>query len=196
MANKSIKSAFERLWYHITLKLNGYVKTETFDEHIADTSNPHNITLSDFGVTVTSEEINHVDGVTSNIQEQLNGLSTKEYVDESIDNLPISVDEDGYTDITGLRRMTNTSNVLSGNTLTFIQTLEGGVQVVDTIQLDDNGMPSSGISDGVPWTMNWEGFEAAPSLPPCTESDNDKFLCVVGGVPTWTAIPNAEEATF
>jgi hypothetical protein len=264
MANKSIKSAFERLWYHIALKLNGYVKTETFDKHIADTSNPHNITLEDFGITATSEDINHVGGVTSNIQEQLNGkmsvtnptgygtlsmdgdawfsgsvkvggesqgdesakeIATKEYVDnalsdfresdasqqieehnmsetshadirEAIDNLPIDVAEDGYTDIAGLRHMTNASHALNGNTLTITQTLEGGVEVVDTVQLDENGFPSSGMSNGVSWTMGWEGFEIAPTIPSCTESDNDKFLCVVDGVPAWKEVPSAEEATF
>jgi hypothetical protein len=185
MANQSIKSAFERLWYHIVLKLKDYVKTETFDEHIADTSNPHNITLEDFGITVTPEEINHIDGTTSNIQEQLSEFSTKEYVDASIDALPIEIAEDGYTDVTGLRHMTNLSSVLNGNTLTITQTLEGDIEFTDTIQFDENGMPSSGVSDGISWTMDWTGFEVAPTLPPCTEDDNGKILQVVDG--EWAA---------
>lgn len=33
--------------------------------------------ISDFGITVTKEELNYVDGVTSNIQEQINALITR-----------------------------------------------------------------------------------------------------------------------
>lgn len=32
MANQSIQSAFERLWYHIILKLNNYATTESLDK--------------------------------------------------------------------------------------------------------------------------------------------------------------------
>lgn len=57
MANQSIKSAFERLWHHIVLKLNNYATTESLDEHIADMSNPHNVQLSQLGVTTAASEI-------------------------------------------------------------------------------------------------------------------------------------------
>ena len=57
MANQSIKSAFERLWHHVILKLNNYATTESLDEHIADTSNPHNVQLSQLGVETPVSEI-------------------------------------------------------------------------------------------------------------------------------------------
>lgn len=34
------------------------------------------------------------------------------------------------------------------------------------------------------------------SLPSFSENDNNKFLKIVNGTPTWTTIPNAEEAGF
>ena len=40
--------------------------------HISNQSNPHNVTISQLGVTATATELNYVDGVTSNIQTQLN----------------------------------------------------------------------------------------------------------------------------
>jgi hypothetical protein len=117
---------------------------------------------------------------------------------ETVDNLPISVTDDGYTEITGLRHMTDISSELSGNTLTITQTYEGGTAVVDTIQLDENGVPVSGVLNGVECSMELLGFSTANNItmPPCTEEDNGKVLCVVDGVPTWTTIPRAEGATF
>lgn len=40
--------------------------------HVNNKSNPHSVTLSQLGVTATATELNYVDGVTSNIQTQLN----------------------------------------------------------------------------------------------------------------------------
>lgn len=75
MANQSIKSAFERFWHHVVLKLNDYATTKSLDAHIDDVSNPHNVDLSQLGVTATADEINSIKGVTSNVQEQLSTLS-------------------------------------------------------------------------------------------------------------------------
>lgn len=43
------------------------------DSHTSNKSNPHGVTISQLGVTATATELNYVDGVTSNIQTQLNG---------------------------------------------------------------------------------------------------------------------------
>lgn len=43
------------------------------DQHIDNKNNPHEVNLTQLGVTATADELNYVDGVTSNIQEQLNG---------------------------------------------------------------------------------------------------------------------------
>lgn len=39
--------------------------------HLSDKKNPHGVTLSQLGVTATSTELNYMDGVTSNVQAQL-----------------------------------------------------------------------------------------------------------------------------
>lgn len=43
---------------------------------------------------------------------------------------------------------------------------------------------------------NSGGGGSESDLPPCTESDNGKFLRIEEGEPKWVAIPNAEEASF
>ena len=45
----------------------------SLDSHTSNKSNPHSVTLAQLGVTATAAELNYVDGVTSNIQTQLNG---------------------------------------------------------------------------------------------------------------------------
>lgn len=52
-----------------TLKSN----YDTAYSHVSNTNNPHEVTLSQLGVSATATELNYVDGVTSNIQTQLNG---------------------------------------------------------------------------------------------------------------------------
>lgn len=42
------------------------------DTHENNKSNPHGVTLAQLGVTATATELNYVDGVTSNVQTQLN----------------------------------------------------------------------------------------------------------------------------
>ena len=41
-----------------------------------------------------------------------------------------------------------------------------------------------------------KSIDSMNSVPNCTATDNGKFLRVVNGVATWSAIPYAEEATF
>lgn len=43
------------------------------DPHLNDKNNPHGTQLTHFGITATATELNYMDGVTSNIQTQLNG---------------------------------------------------------------------------------------------------------------------------
>lgn len=44
--------------------------------HIENKNNPHEVGLDDLGLTATAAELNHVSGVTSNIQTQLNGKAS------------------------------------------------------------------------------------------------------------------------
>lgn len=45
----------------------------SLDSHTGNKSNPHGVTLSQLGLTATATELNYVDGVTSNVQTQLDG---------------------------------------------------------------------------------------------------------------------------
>ena len=47
--------------------------------HTSNKSNPHGVTLSQLGVTATTTELNYVDGVTSNIQTQLNNKAASSH---------------------------------------------------------------------------------------------------------------------
>ena len=52
--------------------------------HTGNKNNPHGVSLTQLGVTVSADEINCVDGVTSNIQTQINTLSSGvAYINES-----------------------------------------------------------------------------------------------------------------
>ena len=73
--------------------------------------------------------------------------------------LPITINEDGYTDISGLRQMTDVKMVKSENVITVTATLEGDVPTTSVITLDDYGYPVSINTDGTECTVNWEGFE-------------------------------------
>lgn len=50
------------------------------DKHEINTNNPHNVNLTQLGINVTAEKLNLVDGVTSNIQEQLNNKANKDSI--------------------------------------------------------------------------------------------------------------------
>lgn len=47
--------------------------------HTGNKSNPHSVTLTQLGVNATAAELNYVDGVTSNIQTQLNGKAASSH---------------------------------------------------------------------------------------------------------------------
>ena len=47
----------------------------SLDSHTSNKSNPHDVTLTQLGLTATAAEINYLDGVTSNIQTQLDNKS-------------------------------------------------------------------------------------------------------------------------
>ena len=51
----------------------------SLDSHTSNKSNPHGVTLAQLGLTATAAELNYVDGVTSNIQTQLNGKAASSH---------------------------------------------------------------------------------------------------------------------
>lgn len=48
-------------------------------DHSQATGNPHSLTLSNLGISATAAELNYMDGVTSNVQTQLNGKAANSH---------------------------------------------------------------------------------------------------------------------
>jgi hypothetical protein len=116
---------------------------------------------------LVDDALTEVDNKFSTIDEALEKADEKlEEVEgnfaKSIEDLPITVTEDGdkkYTDIEGLRKVTNIDVVREEQTITITTTLQGDKFHIDTIDLDEYDRPISGTSDGVAWEMSWEGFD-------------------------------------
>lgn len=77
---------------------------------------------------------------------------------DDIAALPVTVTEDGYTEISGLRQPVDISFVQEDTTVTVTTTLQGDETHTDVITLNDNGYPVSIVSDGVECAVSWEGF--------------------------------------
>ena len=75
MANPSIQAAFERMWQHINIMFSKQGHTHTV-ANITD-------------LTATATELNYVDGVTNNIQTQL---------DDKVSKITVVVDSQNYGD--------------------------------------------------------------------------------------------------
>lgn len=82
------------------------------------------------------------------------GLSSVE-----VDSVPMSVDENGYTDIYGLRQLYALEIVKGKNAITVTTTLEGGEDTTSKIQLDEAGNITTITTDGVACAVTWEGFD-------------------------------------
>lgn len=53
--------------------------TTEFNAHTNDKENPHEVTLKQLGVNVSADKINYLDGVSSNVQTQLNSKAPKSH---------------------------------------------------------------------------------------------------------------------
>ena len=97
-------------------------------------------------------------------------LSELQQLTKILDTALLLLQQDGVTgSVTGAllaeyvlakgptEQLTNLSMVKSGDTITITSTLEGGDTVVDTITLT-NGVPTSGVFNGVACTIEMEGF--------------------------------------
>ena len=80
-------------------------------------------------------------------------------VGEAIDAIPVTIDDDGYAEICGLRRVIGLSMVKVNDTITVTMGLEGNQTNISTIALDANGYPISVTADGVTCRVSWEGFD-------------------------------------
>ena len=57
-------------------KAAGTTAQTNLTSHINNKSNPHSVTLAQLGVTATAAELNYMDGVTSNVQTQIDNLKS------------------------------------------------------------------------------------------------------------------------
>lgn len=75
------------------------------------------------------------------------------------DALPTSVDDEGYTDISGLRQPTKIDIVKQDNIITLTTTLQGSKERTSIITLNDSELPINiSMDDGTECTISWEGF--------------------------------------
>ena len=71
------------------------------DTHIADKTNPHDVTVDQLGITATVDELNFMDGVVSNVQDQINSkVSLLGYNATSTDGIAYTATVDGITSLT------------------------------------------------------------------------------------------------
>lgn len=68
-------------------------------------------------------------------------------------DFPVSVDENGYTQIEGLPRATNVDSVQDGNTVNMTITMQDGSVINGVLVLNDSGEPVSYTEDGITCTF-------------------------------------------
>lgn len=106
MENPSIYAVFERMWQHILTKLNSFVLTETFNDHIGNENNPnpHKITKDLVGldqVDNTSDIDKPISTATQTALDEKAGLDHSHWSNEIIfmDGLPVECGGTGYATI-------------------------------------------------------------------------------------------------
>lgn len=78
-------------------------------------------------------------------------------------------------------------NITSDETVSVVPAISTATlgQTIVVKAVDDAGKPTE-----------WEAQALPEGVPVYTSDDEGKFLRIVNGVPTWVAVPNAEEAAF
>lgn len=89
-----------------------------------------------------------------------NGEITETETANAVENIPITVDSEGYTDISGLRQPTGISVVKTDSNYTFSVELQGGAKSTSVVLFDEDGYPVSITTDDVECAVSWEGFDA------------------------------------
>ena len=73
--------------------------------------------------------------------------------------IPVFVDDEGYTDIGGLRKMTALAFSRAGNSITVSATLQGNQNHVSVVTVDDRDYPTGIATEDVNCAVAWEGFD-------------------------------------
>lgn len=81
--------------------------------------------------------------------------------EDVLDALPVQVASDGFTDLTGLRQVTQMSFARSEDYVLVQTVLEGGKTDVTVVSLDENGYPDQIQTGENSCILSWEGFEEA-----------------------------------
>ena len=105
-----LANIIENKFSTLQAEVNAKADASDLNSHISNKSNPHNVTLSQLGVTATAAELNkldgvtatttelnYIDGVTSNIQTQLNNKAASSHTHNVL-----SVQSDNYKQGTDL----------------------------------------------------------------------------------------------
>ena len=118
-----------------------YYKSTMLVDHLGNSSNPHNVTLSQLGVNASADELNYIDGVTSNIQTQLNNKAGKSAATTSVAGLMSSTDKSKLDGIaTGANNYTHpTYTARTGKPTANATPAFGGTFTVSQITSDGTG---------------------------------------------------------
>jgi hypothetical protein len=76
-----------------------------------------------------------------------------------LDELPVQVADDGFTDITGLRKMNSMSISRSEAYITLESAMEGGKTDSTVVVLDADGYPTQILTGDHICTLSWNGFD-------------------------------------
>lgn len=79
-------------------------------------------------------------------------------VEQVIRQIPLSVTEDGYTEIEGLRRVTSLEFIRSGRSITVTVALEGGATEQIAVVMDPDDWPQLVTASGITAPITWKGF--------------------------------------
>ena len=191
MANQSIYNAFERMWQHIFSRLSDFVTRDYVDNKIAsfvdsapstlDTLNELAAALGDdpnFASTVATQIGNKVDKVSGK------SLSTNDFTNDYKTKLEKAILEE--TDPT-------VPSWAKASTKPTYTKSEVGLGNVDNIkQYSASNPPPYPVTS----VNGATGAVTVKAVPDCSSSNNGQFLRVVNGAAAWSAVPNAEEASF
>ena len=106
--------------------------------------------------TYTASEVGALPADT--VIPSLDGYATEEYVDDEISSMPISISEDGYSEVINQRKITHIQSVKSDDGINIVISMEGNKNVVLNIGFNENNYPESLTVNGHTCTFGWSGF--------------------------------------
>ena len=181
---------------------------KTAYDHSQATGNPHNLTLANLGINTTAAELNYVDGVTSNIQTQLNGkqasitggastitssnlTASRALVSNSSGKVTVSTvtsTELGYLDGVTSNIQTQLNNKASTSSLSNYLPLSGGV-ITGNLTLSNGNIlfePDGTILSSDGGNLTWNGTDVSLEGHTHSASDITSGTLAIARIPTGT----------